>query len=416
MMDKLRFPVRQALPMLAGAACVLSSALPALAQTTVDCSTLPGVVYVGGSTAVKPFLTEVAKHLVQGTPPITVVYQSLGSCTGVQNMMTSPATALNGNGIYWDSTGAADLTCSLPIDGSANTDIGVSDVWAETCSQTRPAGIVDFYGPVQSMTFAVPKSSSQHSISAEAAYVVFGFPDGSPSISPWTVTARKEARATSSGTLQMISAALKQVNSSFSASKFQGNANSGAGVVVTNLAASATAGNADSAIGILATDQIDSNRGSVRALALQFKDQACGYTPDSTESSYDKANVRDGHYMIWGPLHMLVQSTDGKKADKVNVDTVVKYLTGETLPTGWDLIAVEAQKGVVPDCAMRVTRSTEVGPLASYMPKHSCECKYLDATTGNSGCQKCTDANGTVSASCTDPTKKVCNYGFCEVQ
>ena len=31
--------------------------------------------------------------------------------------------------------------------------------------------------------------------------------------------------------------------------------------------------------------------------------QLCGYLPDSTGTSFDKKNVRDGHYWLWGAQH-----------------------------------------------------------------------------------------------------------------
>ena len=37
---------------------------------------------------------------------------------------------------------------------------------------------------------------------------------------------------------------------------------------------------------------------------------------------------------------------------------------------------IVANVGLVPDCAMRVTRSFEGGPLSLYKPVESCTCKY----------------------------------------
>jgi hypothetical protein len=79
----------------------------------------------------------------------------------------------------------------------------------------------------------------------------------------------------------------------------------------------------------------------------------------------------------------------------------------------FDLIATEAGLGVVPDCAMRVSRDTEVGPLSSYMPPKSCECKFVSAATGvaePTGCTPCISNDDCTAAA---PS---CNYGFCEVR
>jgi ABC-type phosphate transport system substrate-binding protein len=416
---KIRFPVTRALPSLAGAVCALCAALPALAQS-VDCSTLSHPVYIAGSSAVKPFAKAIAKNLAAASPPISVVYAGPGSCVGVGYMTTPTPGSLTGTGIYWDTTGSADLSCNLTAITGNPVDIGVSDVFPTTCGSTYTLapGVMDFHGPVQSMTFAVPVTSTQTSISVEAAYMVFGFgaDTTADTVSPWTDPTAMEVRSATSGTQQMISAALAQVGSGFSAAKVKGVSNSGSGAVLTGLTGLAAANNQEKAIGFLAMDVVDANRSSVKPLAFQFLGQSCGYLPDSSPTTFDKQNTRDGHYAIWGPLHLLTPvGSDGKTPVNPDAATIISYLTGAVAPP-FDLITVEATGGVVPDCAMRVSRTSDVGPMASYMPLHSCECKFLAAATGSSSCQTCPDPTGTVSTACTDPTKKVCNYGYCEVQ
>ena len=97
--------------------------------------------------------------------------------------------------------------------------------------------------------------------------------------------------------------------------------------------------------------------------------------------------------------------TDGK-SPKAEIQTIIDTLSG--VPTA-ALLAVETTKGVVPDCAMRVSRTSEVGPMASYMPPKSCECAFLATATGTApaSCKKC-DAAG---VDCP-----ACNLGYCEVR
>ena len=64
---------------------------------------------------------------------------------------------------------------------------------------------------------------------------------------------------------------------------------------------------ANNAVGILSTDFADSVRGSLRILAFQDTGQLAGYYPDSSVTTRDKRNVRDGHYAIWGPLHLFTR-------------------------------------------------------------------------------------------------------------
>jgi ABC-type phosphate transport system substrate-binding protein len=408
---------RRALSALIAAGLVLAGVGRAHAA---DCDTLPGVVYLAGSSAIKPFISKVAQELAGlAANPITIVYSGPGSCTGVGYVVDPAANKLTGTSIStWDSAGT-EHTGSCDLGTGKTVDIAVSDVYADTCpgTNTLPSGVVDNHGPIQTMTFVVPYSGSSGStataISAEQSYIVFGCGaelngcgSGVSAVAPWDNSAYLEVRTPSSGTLQMIA---KYIN--VPAAKFKGVQNSGSGVVVTKLAADLTGGNGAKAIGILATDVADSNRSSLRILAYQDYNQSCSYLPDSSLTSHDKVNVRDGHYPIWGPLHMYSQTNGAKAA----TTTVLDYMTMKTAATTFDMIALQASKGVVPECAMQVTRSSDGGALSSFQPTGSCECKFLKQAEGAapSSCVECTTAN----ADSVCPTgRKTCNYGYCEAK
>lgn len=380
------------------------------AATAAECSTLPSPVYVAGSSAVKPFLAKVAAELAGLAQPITVVYQGQGSCVGVNYMAAATIGSITGTGIIWGTDGV-EVTggCDLGLAGQ-QVDVGVSDVYATSCPSITglPSGIADFYGPIQAMTFVVPVASTKQSISAEAAYLLMGFGTAG-AVATWTDMAQVQVRSDSSGTQQMLAAAIN-----VPAGKWKGTSNKGSGDVVNALKASATP---DAAIGILATDTADKNRQTVRELAYQHYGQTCGYTPDSDATSFDKKNVRDGHYAVWGPLHMLAKVNAQGAVEKSATKKVVDYLSLAETPTGFDLIQLEAKTGVVPDCAMRVKRagSTEMAPLMSYMPAHSCECKFVADATGSvpSTCKPCTAASAATDCPASAPA---CNFGYCEVQ
>ncbi|HET6334714.1 MAG TPA: hypothetical protein VFG30_15935 [Polyangiales bacterium] len=390
-----------------GAAGALAAALAlaiAPAAHAADCSTLMNPVYVAGSSAVKPFLAKVAAELGKLSTPITVVYQSQGSCVGVNYFSSDTPAKLTGTGVIFDAAGA-DVAggCTL----SDNTvDIGVSDVYAASCSvDSLPTGVKDFLGPIQAMTFVAPTASTQTIISSEAAYLVYGFGNDSE-VAPWTDETKIEQRSATSGTQQMIGAFL-----GVPAAKFKGHANAGSGDLITSLDSSAAGGNADKAIGILATDQADKNRAKIKVLGYQHFAQSCAYWPDSTSTSFDKANVRDGHYTIWGPLHMFAKTTDGD-VTSANAKKVVDALAGADVPESLDLIQLEAKSGVVPTCAMRVTRTKDGGELASFAPDKGCGCKFEKEATGATpdGCKACEKNEDCPSAA------PACNYNFCEVK
>ncbi|MEY4578251.1 MAG: hypothetical protein RL701_2954, partial [Pseudomonadota bacterium] len=252
-----------------------------------DCAALPNPVFVAGSTAVKLLVSSIAAQLRQQAQPITLVFASspTGSCAGVGLIMSD--TKLTGTGIIYDNAGKEIPSgCTL---NNNSVDLALSDVWPSTCEgmPVLPATLQDFLGPVQIMTFIVPSLSSQNSISAQAAYLVFGFGESS-GVAPWSEVASIFVRKPDSGTQQMISKAIR-----VPAAKFQGTANSSGGDVLKGVTSAA---NADKAIGILAADAIARDNTNVKVLAYQHYGQIHAYWPDSTPGVYDKLNVRDGHY------------------------------------------------------------------------------------------------------------------------
>jgi hypothetical protein len=359
------------------------------------CSELPNPVYVTGGG--KVVLSGLAKAL--HSTGVTPIYKLQGSCLAVDAVLNG--TALTGTATYWDDT--SELSCDL--DPMVIADLGISDVFATTCVNLPsglPANVGDFFGPVQAYVFAVPKASTQSVISAAAAYFVYGFGGGS-GVAPWNDEARIFRRDAASGTQQMISASI-----GVPADRFRGTAAASSSDMVAKLKAALPA---EGAIGLLTSEVADANRDALKSLAFQDRDQSCGYWPDSRATAFDKRNVRDGHYSMWGPLHMLTKlNGSGYPRSSLAAD-LIAYLTGTKLPPGGlDLIQLEASSHTIPQCAMHVRRVTEGGPLSSFQPPEACGCYFDFLTTDATSCTPCTS-----SASCpTDaPT---CNYGYCEAQ
>jgi hypothetical protein len=149
----------------------------------------------------------------------------------------------------------------------------------------------------------------------------------------------------------------------------------------------------------------------INALAYQDDGQTCAYYPDSTATSGDKRNVRDGHYSIWGPLHIMTKLDGNGYPINPTAGDVIAYMTGtKTPPGGLELIPVLAHAGLIPTCAMRVRRTSEMGPLQSYAPERSCWCRYDLESTGQTDCTACT-----TDTDCPSDAPR-CNYGYCEVQ
>jgi len=283
--------------------------------------------------------------------------------------------------------------------------VGMSDVFASTCFPLPgglPSNLQDFLGPVQTMTFVVPKTSPERSISAEAAYYVFGFgPDSG--VAPWTDKSWILHRDATSGTQSMMAAAI-----GVGPDRWKGTVTTSSSELLTRLTATGTGAQA---VGILSADIAQGNRGVLNILAYQHFGQSCGYYPDRDAAGNEKSNVRDGHYQIWGPLHLLTRVTSGGYPLNAAAGDVIGYITGTKVPpSGLDLIALEAQTHVVPQCAMRVKRVQEMGPLMSFAPAGSCGCYYEKVASGATTCQPCVSARD-----CPQRTP-ACSYGYCETQ
>ncbi len=385
-----------------GASLFVASA----ARAATDCHDFTNAVTVAGSTAIKPLLTEVAKILSASTAgsgnPVTVLYAGLGSCVGVD-------AALNGTPqvsdtiSYWDAEGN-EQTCSTGTAGLV-ADIGVSDVFASTCTPLPnglPSNVVDFMGPVQTMTFVVPYASTQDIISAEAAYYVFGFGSDSGA-APWTDETVIFQRNDQSGTQRMIAAAIGVDANLWHGVKTASSADMRQQVIA--------AGGVDpeAAIGILSADDAQSNRATLNVLAYQGFGQSCGTYPDHDSSSNEKENVRLGNYLIWGPMHMLATVDGSQHPTNPIAADIIGYIVGtKEPPAGLDLVALEAEHHVVPQCAMRVNRAQELGPLSAYTPTEPCGCYYEKLANGSTACTPCNS-----DVDCGNSTA-ICSYHYCE--
>lgn len=423
---------------LAGGTLLASSSL---AHAAPACNSYAHPVYLSGSTAAPPMLAQIAVSL--GTS-VSIIYTAVGSCVGLNDVITG--TAEPAAAVYLDPTNATNQIACDPTNGGTSTgnniDVGISDVYPSTCiaysnipalSTCTGHTCQDYPGPIQAMTLAVQKTSTQTSISAEAAYVVFGWAGQTNTVAPWTDPKQMFIRKPTSGTESMIAWAIGLpptkwlAQSPFDAGVAQ--LESGNPQVVSALQGAASA---EAAIGILSTEYLDQNRATLKALAFQAKDphtggdQDCGYLPDSDSTHFDKLNVRQGRYAIFGPVHF-VANTDGSGnpvpspnnsgSSAADIATVINYINNHNLnSTQQQTLITAAQKAfTVPQCAMEVTTDSEIGALASYQPTGACGCYYESLAQGSTTSPYCRTCSA--DADCADAGVYThCNFGYCEAQ
>ncbi|MBS2012990.1 MAG: hypothetical protein JST00_08895 [Deltaproteobacteria bacterium] len=357
----------------------------------------------------------------------TIFFQEKGSCEGVASVVLGQR--MSGEVVYYDTDGTKNR-CVLAEEHPV--DIGLSALFASTCKNqaglaeplTLPADIADFQGPVSPVMFAVPATSKERAISADAAYRVFGL--GSDSrVAPWTDESFVFRRRASSGNQQTVALTLGLDPSALRGRDSNGSSN----MLQALLTSSAPA----KTIGISSSEIVDTNRDVMKALAYRHDGQPVAFYPDSEPGSFDRRNVRDGHYFMWMPLHVLVRTAAGEPIAPVNAtlealgdggtakatrDAAVKRLvyvmtSRQQAPVpSVDLFGALKRIGTVPQCAMKVKRAMEGAPLEPFTPSAGCGCAFEAASPGAAGpdCTPCKTSNDCAG----EVTRTTCSFGYCE--
>jgi ABC-type phosphate transport system substrate-binding protein len=385
------------------------------------CADLGTPVYIAGASAVRPQIREGQRALARAGSDIVMIYQGTASCDGPSAILNDLQTTSQAN--YYDYS--ADINadnpikeCTLPLEG-VRPDIGISDVLAATCEKHLGGDFGlgpdhrEYQGAVQAMVFAAQHGSTENAISAEAARVVLGFGGETHTVSPWTVNAELHNRVSESGTKITMAEAIGLLSTKWQGIPHPSNPN----VLEAILAAS----NPNAAIGLLAADFADKNRDQLKVLALQMEGQRCGYLPDSSSTSLDKVNVREGRYGSFAPMRFLVDVDSsgqavarGGRDNHEAVRSVLQFLRMENLDEE-DMrlmIQASAQASTVPLCAMKVERTGFEGEVPTpYEPDEPCHCLYESfngTPPGHDSCAACeTDGDCSEAA-------PVCRFGFCE--
>jgi hypothetical protein len=379
------------------------------------------VIFMQGSTNFTPFIQAMAPLVARNG--YVIVWQPTSSCAGAaaggfdvtpgKNLMRNPKAPGQSYAAFYDASGMATpcLLGSSPgsLDAmSEPTDIGQSDVFASSCPLpagqspwepgTGPYGDIAHYtGPIQAMVFAVPPSSTQRVISAEAARMVFGMGGNKAQAQPWVDPAFMYMRGSTTGTNNILSRAID-----IDPSKWWGIDKKTAPAMQAALL-TASAESSERTIGTLSIDFADRVKDSLHILYFQSRGQLAGFLPDSSPSSKDKQNVRDGHYGPWGPIHLYTKLVSGQPSAQATAFILPFNVPNQAL------VDATIAGGSVPACAMRVTRDEEMGPLRPFSPSFQCHCYYELKVNGGNDCTACTGA-----AACPK-ARPACNLGFCEV-
>jgi hypothetical protein len=379
--------------------------LPPRSARAVDCAALnlPNPIYGDGGSAAKPYIGKLATLLANLPQPITVFYKAAGGCAAIYGILKP--TNLSGSISYWDKDGK-EQKCDLPAVGGPLQDWGNMVNSHKLCPDAPavlPTDIGDIEGPVTAVNIFTGKTSPEDSISSEAGYFAFGFGNNSQA-APWTDETAIFRRNQNSAVGLYVGLSIGVPP------------NRQKGVLLSQNEETvnrvATAAKPSAALGYASSDFADLNRDKVKTLAFQYKGQLCGYLPDSSSTSFDKRNVRDGHYWLWGAQHFYGKiDPTTKKLTSPGVATLVGLVTGEVAaPAGVSIAKFAIDTGNVPRCAMTVWRDGDLGEFYSYAPPEPCGCFFEKSVPGGSTtCKVCAD-----DTACASTPGSKCRFGYCE--
>jgi hypothetical protein len=404
------------------------------------CSSLPGTLVYMESADTQETVLDIVGRQLRDSANITLAFELTGSCTVTPALYENTPLPTNTEMLYIPSTAECptwtssdpELTCLTSATATTPVDVGISALFPASCGDgPPPSGIGTFNGPIQAYTFVVPTNefnNGQQSITAEEAYYAFGDGANNP-VTPtqWNIPAQFFLRPASKSTLVSTALNIGLTAAEMTLATADGGTTDGRQLLASSgdvVTAVENATNLPQAIGILGSEVYDTSRGmGMNELAFSGFGQTNGaWFPDSSPTSFDKQNLRNGNYSLWSPA-VIIAPINGSG---VPSNPAVAYFTNVILgtpgalpPGGYvdggapiDGLGATVSAGLTPDCAMQVTRSGDGAPLTPYTPTSPCTCYYLSkvpmATTLPASCTPCTS-----SASCGDASVG-CFNGYCE--
>jgi hypothetical protein len=393
---------------------LFANARSAQAQN-VDCTTLPNPVYFPATSLVETFLAKVAPILANaglvGADQMTIIYFPSSSCISYD--LHKDQFALSGTATYYleDGTKAA---CDMPGGSTIKSDLSAMDVGGTTClgGGQPPATLKEYASHVEALGFVVPRNSSQNAITATEAYYVMKYAgEEGKQVAPWTDPEFVIVRHGGSSTQLAIGAAIGVPGTQWN-SNLTGFVTSGE--VRDAIIAQNSTGNAEKVLGILNSSKWEAASNDMKVLAFEpFNNCIGALYPDSTATSRDKRNVRDGHYPLWTNLRYIARLDESEDITTSNgaeaaarVERFIDLMMGVDSIDALDVNLAVIQTGNVPACAMGVKRDVDGGPVSAFEHPAPCECYFLEQNGVDSGCTECTNDDPCGSGTC--------RLGYCE--
>lgn len=381
------------------------------------CSSLGAqpIVYIENGDTQEPLVKKLGAQLITSSSPVRLVYKNRRTCDLALDMYTPNPMVTDAIAIKYIPSPAEDPTWTpLSVTPSCDADaggvaigLGIGATFLSSCTNlpaVKPADLAVLDGPVQSYGFIVPGASSQIALTAQEGYFAYGFPQATGQAPPWLDQALRSSRGPTASTALTCAAAIGLNGSQLKGTVPVGNTSTEV------LSFVATSGSPEATIGLMGTEVYDGARNLVKLLAFKGFGQRYAYFPDSSATSFDKRNVRDGHYLPWAPTPYVTRVEVGTgKATDPNVQRLIDLVFGARVDADVNGLDQVIASGLVPECAMGVKRAFDGGDLSLYAAPEPCACYFESKVPqGATKCSKCTDSSTCGAGKC--------RRGYCEAR
>ncbi len=375
------------------------------------------LIYGSGGSAVTPVLRAIAVGLAKlpADERITILYADEGAACGGYGWWRDPADT-DVNFKFWDENNV-QATCQAPQTVLQFAHMGNTPALCPG-DVPIPSGAAKFVATVQTVNFIAHVSSLEESISAEAAYHIYGFGPGAYDIAPWNEPLALFGRQTGAFVSQLVGHIINVPATNF---VYQdGKTYNTNGEVVTAVGTWPTP---EEALGFVSGSNAQAGEyaspPTIKTLAYQHYDQDCAYLPDSSRTRPDRANVRSGQYFIWTPGWFYSKVGSNGEPENDAVRKLIRWVDGSLdAPEGIPVQEIVIGAGDVPLCAMQATRPQgDLSAIQSYAPSNPCNGWYEFTATGNTTYQACdatADCDGAEQDTEGAEIGEQCRFGFCE--
>lgn len=372
------------------------------------------IVYIENGDTQEPLVKKLGAQLIKSATPVRLVYKNRRTCDLALDMYTPNLLVADAIATKYIPSPTDDPTWTPlsvtpscdPDPGGVTIGLGIGATFLSSCTNlpaTKPADLAIANGPVQSYGFIVPGASSQIAITAQEGYFAYGFAGNTGMAMPWLDQALRFSRGPTASTALTCAAAIGLKGSQLKGTVPVGNTST----EVLNFVA--TSGSPEATIGLMGTEVYDGSRNLVKLLAFKGFGQRYAYFPDASATSFDKRNVRDGHYLPWAPTPYITRVDGAGKATDPNVQRIIDLVFGARVDADVNGIDQVIASGLVPECAMGVQRAFDGGDLSLYAPPEPCACYFESKVPqGSTKCTKCTDSSTCGAGKC--------RRGYCEVR